>query len=356
MKHFNIMIFLVLGLFLTEKPYAQDIIGGKDVELGKYPFMMGVIEANNFDLRSAMNCGASLISPNWAITAAHCVDNLRPEEVHVLAQTVDLSSPKGNSNRVKIKRIVIHPNYEKKLIFKNGQVQRITLVNDIALIELESKVNAPHVNLPLFNDDSYNLHGLPCQIMGWGKNEPQKGGVAEKLQEAGVFVIDRDVCKTYDLFGEYVTDNMICAGQTEPGKAKGGAKGDSGGPLVILENKGWKQIGVMSWGLGYTRYEAPGVYQKVSSHLEWIKNTAELVTSNHQIPDDHFMIKTHKDHSEIISSIAIEQGAQYDLSGRLISRFGPTAANEALFVQRNSNIPTVLYLWSEGKSWSSVLR
>ena len=51
--------------------------------------------------------------------------------------------------------------------------------------------------------------------------------------------------------------------------------GDSGGPLIARETTYFSLIGVVSWGFGCARPDAPGVYARVTSQLDWIKGETE---------------------------------------------------------------------------------
>jgi secreted trypsin-like serine protease len=48
-------------------------------------------------------------------------------------------------------------------------------------------------------------------------------------------------------------------------------QGDSGGPIVIRGNNEHVQVGVVSWGSGCADKDFPGVYSKVGSAYDWIK-------------------------------------------------------------------------------------
>ena len=47
--------------------------------------------------------------------------------------------------------------------------------------------------------------------------------------------------------------------------------GDSGGPLMTKESNFFSVIGVVSWGIGCARNDAPGVYSRITNQLQWIQ-------------------------------------------------------------------------------------
>merc|ERR1719336_2443453 len=56
-----------------------------------------------------------------------------------------------------------------------------------------------------------------------------------------------------------ITDNMICAG-------------DVGRPLSVLgQDDRYSQIGIVSWGEGCAKPGYPGVYTRLTSLLNWVK-------------------------------------------------------------------------------------
>ncbi|EGX89764.1 Peptidase S1/S6 [Cordyceps militaris CM01] len=92
------------------------------------------------------------------------------------------------------------------------------------------------------------------------------------LRETALTVLDRNDCsQAYQAAGPRapsITQDMICAGV--PGGAKDSCFGDSGGPLVDASSK--TLVGIVSFGLACGHPTAPGVYTKVSSFLDFIKN------------------------------------------------------------------------------------
>lgn len=91
------------------------------------------------------------------------------------------------------------------------------------------------------------------------------------LQEVRVPVMSQETCRKSKYGANRITDNMLCAGYTEGGKDS--CQGDSGGPLHVSHNetKTYQLAGIVSWGEGCARPNAPGVYTRVTQHLDWIE-------------------------------------------------------------------------------------
>ena len=335
---------------------AQEIVGGDVVFDGQYPFMVGLLEADEPNLYEALNCGASLISPRWVLTAAHCVQDLTADDLNILTGTVDLENPTINHSRLKVRKVHIHPQYQRLRFVTPGGTSGSIPEYDIALIELETEYFAPVVTLPQVDDDSYNLHGLPCKVMGWGNEDTRKIKKASRLKEADIFVIERDKCKTYPFYDELVTENMLCAGMLSPGDPIGGASGDSGGPLIVADNNGWKQVGIMSWGRGYTAYEIPGVYQKLSSHLQWIEDKTGLVAQRQVLPDSWVRVHTLDNAFRLVIPPSQGRFFHYGIDGQLIaSKKLPGFSEEVIDLPR-LKAPSVAFFTGPEGTWSRLLR
>ena len=91
--------------------------------------------------------------------------------------------------------------------------------------------------------------------------------MSDELNYVELPIIPDKLCEDqyYALF--YDTDpSMICAAEPEGGKDA--CQGDSGGPLVVDD----QVIGVVSWGFGCARPNAPGVYTEVAYYSDWVKS------------------------------------------------------------------------------------
>ena len=88
-------------------------------------------------------------------------------------------------------------------------------------------------------------------------------------------VLTQQECRDSKYGAAAITDNMICAGFLEGGKDS--CQGDSGGPMhVAFGNTTQYQLaGIVSWGEGCARPNAPGVYTRVNRYLDWIQRNTQ---------------------------------------------------------------------------------
>ncbi|TVQ96996.1 MAG: DUF4214 domain-containing protein [Desulfovibrionales bacterium] len=242
------------------------IVGGNVVrDPDAYPWMISVAAANVADLYAAHQCGATLISPTWALSAAHCfVDEktgIVNDRYDVVLGTLSLKSPAPDTERIPIAEVFIHPKYD-----------RVIDDNDIALLKLaRSATRTPVESLATTAQDA--APGLMAKTMGWGWTQPQPRAFRSypyDLMHLDLPLVANDVCARSMLSAEsVVTENMLCAGTGFGGQDS--CTGDSGGPLVrSLGAGGHMLVGVVSWGEGCAQPDSYGVYARVSRFVDWI--------------------------------------------------------------------------------------
>lgn len=229
------------------------IIGGSIAETGQWPWQLSL------HFRGSHVCGAVLISPDFAVTAAHCFPSksmAAPTQWKVYAGVV---SQDNLPQPYLVEKILLNENYNSKT---NDQ--------DVALLKFTSPV--------VFNDKVQPVclpttgqkipSGQKCWTTGFGTTEAGSGTVSKNLMEVTVDIIDTRVCNSPRVYGSAVTRNMICAGDLAGGRDS--CQGDSGGPLVCQGDSRWYLVGITSWGAGCGEKNKPGVYTRVSSVLPWI--------------------------------------------------------------------------------------
>ena len=141
--------------------------------------------------------------------------------------------------------------------------------NDLSLIFLNWDIELSNtIKTACLANSNSNYENSQVIAAGWGID--QLGGSENILKEVNLITMNNQRC-AFSLrnVGE-VTDNMICA----TGNFKGTCNGDSGGPLMLNGSEN-TVIGVTSWGTPDCNLNAPSVFARVSSQLEWIKANAK---------------------------------------------------------------------------------
>ncbi|KAK7068146.1 Trypsin-2 [Halocaridina rubra] len=227
----------------------KKIIGGESANPGEFPYQVSV--QHKGILGQFHICGGSILNPSYILTAAHCIANVDPDTIYIVAGVNSLTDDSGTRQEIKAKSIVIHDLYND-----------VTNDNDIALIKLEVTLELNDYVLAVDLPEEAVSEGTDCTMTGWGALS-ETGDITDILQKVVIPVISRTLCKI--IYGDgAVSDGMICAGLLEGGADA--CYGDRGGPLQC---QGLIQ-GISSWGYGCAEPSYPGVYTKVANYVEWI--------------------------------------------------------------------------------------
>ncbi|XP_006897981.1 PREDICTED: transmembrane protease serine 9 [Elephantulus edwardii] len=236
-----------------EKPTR--IVGGFAAASGEVPWQASLKEG------SRHFCGATVVGDRWLLSAAHCFNHTKVEQVRAHLGTASLVGVGGSPVKVGLRRAVLHPLYHAG-----------TLDFDVAVLELARPLRfnkfVQPVCLPLA------IHKFPvgrkCMISGWGNTQEGNATKPDTLQRASVGIMDQKACSV--LYNFSLTDRMICAGFLE-GKVDS-CQGDSGGPLACEETPGvFYLAGIVSWGIGCAQARKPGVYARITQLKGWILDT-----------------------------------------------------------------------------------
>ncbi|NXN99185.1 FA9 factor, partial [Rhinopomastus cyanomelas] len=248
-----------LQLNVDSAPENDDsrITGGSLCHRGHCPWQVLIR-----DRKGVGFCGGTLISSRWVVTAAHCLDLVRPD--HVTVGDFDKYQREFKEQKVAVERSWPHPHYDSN-----------DYNSDIALLYLSSAVVFDEFALPLCLP-SPGLAALLSEagrvglVSGWGATY-ERGAPLRFLMKVRMPIVPMETCQQST--DRLVTDNMFCAGYgTEAADA---CKGDSGGPFAVSYHNTWFLVGVVSWGEGCAQRGRYGVYTRVSNYLSWIKETVE---------------------------------------------------------------------------------
>eukprot|EP00091_Calanus_sinicus_P005737 TRINITY_DN16238_c0_g1_i1.p1 TRINITY_DN16238_c0_g1~~TRINITY_DN16238_c0_g1_i1.p1 ORF type:complete len:146 (-),score=6.34 TRINITY_DN16238_c0_g1_i1:33-470(-) len=105
----------------------QRMVGGIETEVNEYPWQVGLVLRET----SSVQCGGSLISNMWVLSAAHCTKGIHASQAQALLGEHDITiSAESTMIRKDISYYVNHPNY-----------QRNTTNYDFTLIKLSTAIN-----------------------------------------------------------------------------------------------------------------------------------------------------------------------------------------------------------------------
>ncbi|MBK9288661.1 MAG: serine protease [Flavobacteriales bacterium] len=316
---------IACGLCMGPCVFAQDgrVVGGSATADGQFPWMVEMLFLTDQHL-----CGATLIHPQWVLTAGHCALVGDGADMRLIANSINntTAAPGPMAEELLVDTIFYHPDYDG------------TYGPDLAMVRLA----APAITTPVvLLDPALGVvpqEGDSAVALGWGTADSVTFAMSDVLQVADVAVVDYSSCEALyvgsstDLFGYNGTTGLICAAGFTGGAPAGSGNGDSGGPLLVEHVGLLKQVGVVYGGEEqYATATYPGVYTTVAHGWAWIQG---LITAAHRWRTsgqvDHLLPGITTDTEGLVLTVPQGSGSfrteLYSTDGRLVQRLGPVGS------------------------------
>jgi uncharacterized protein (TIGR03382 family) len=230
---------LLLSATASAGTVSTPIIGGTPTTEGQYPNVV-VFEAGGG------LCTGTLITPDWVLTAAHCIQGASPTSVRVHFATVNLNKDQGVTRLAK--ELFPHPMFSQSALGRHdiGLIKLSMSVNDV----IPAPVNLVKENAPI---------GLAVTMVGFGTTATNGGAGSIGVQ----YVVNQTVTACSSFAGS--NDNLLCYSQTN---GTGKCNGDSGGPSFAMIGGRLTQVGITSFGdMGCTQF---GADTRTDAEKDWL--------------------------------------------------------------------------------------
>ncbi|XP_023160397.2 brachyurin [Drosophila hydei] len=251
------------------------IARGELAESDMFPYQAALL----LQLRQgdATQCGGSLLSLNYVLTAAHCLNDAESGEIYLGSNTyADTTAPQ--IFKVHTWNFNVFPGY---LGFAG--------YHDLALIHLPHSATPSAEVQPIalaldFMQQSL-LQGQLVSSSGWGALGDGMNSTlspeANLLHYVDVPVMEQERCTCYFLPGLVSVQRHICS---DGRQGRGSCQGDSGGPLVYRWHNVSYLIGVTSFGsTNGCEKGSPTVYTRITAYLDWIVGETDVQSPEQEL-------------------------------------------------------------------------
>lgn len=237
----------------------NEIVGGTETQPYSRPYQVAML------YNGRQICGGTLISNQWVLTAAHCLDNVSATSLSIRVGAHYLNQNDGQT--IPVSQKIVHYSWAGANSIRSGY--------DIALLKLSSAASSQYTPAKLPTTEVMNNYasvGRYVTVSGWGQTSNNSQGGSNVLREVDLPVISNSQCSQQLNFN--MPASTICGGGSGGISA---CRGDSGGPYAVRVGSDYYNVGIVSWGMNCVGASA---FTRTSSYLDWIAQNSGVTNDD----------------------------------------------------------------------------
>ncbi|XP_053525260.1 probable threonine protease PRSS50 [Artibeus jamaicensis] len=255
------VIPLTCGMSQEQDPTLRD----PEAVARRWPWMVSV-RANGTHI-----CAGTLIASQWVLTVAHC---LTPKDVNysVRVGSPEMDQVAQTTADVPVRQVIMNKRFRARRLWS-----WIGQAHNIALLQLQQELTFSKYVWPICLPEiehEVKTHSL-CTVTGWGLPKANgKWPQSRTIQEKEVTILSSQQCDSFyhkfskiPLVIRIINTQMLCAEDTD---REHFCYEISGEPLACPVENTWYLVGMVSWGPGCGKKEAPPIYLRISAYKYWI--------------------------------------------------------------------------------------
>ncbi len=229
---------------------TPQIVGGSETTPYSRPYQVALL------MNGRQGCGGTLISKDWVLTAAHCLDSASTSNLTVKVGAHSMSA--GDGTTLRVSQIISHEYWRGASSITSGY--------DIAVLRLATPASSsitPAVLPTQAIADQIAGVGQYATVSGWGLTYGGSRTPSDRLREVALPILSNSSCSSE--LGRNVGSGVICGGGPNGTSA---CNGDSGGPYAVQSGGQFYSIGTVSWGRNCVGATA---FTRTTAYLDWIE-------------------------------------------------------------------------------------